>query len=279
MSTWNELSNDPAALRSYLDDLDQRLSKDCIAIPARAFHARLTIQRELGMLLPLGSDLLAPVDVYFAAKYGPRALINPAIGRMLVRIGHEAWAIKFPLTYGTVRLDFAKMIEDGPPDIADRLTKPERGLLDGLLPKAKAAFEALKYVPLELRVDWPTAVDQAVDPRGNFGLSKWASQQVVEKVLTAFVRAHGGTMPAKGVQKHPHDLEPIVLAAEAVGLRGIERTMLAAVKCTAAVRYPSNKAQLQEAVLANQASVLLGGEIAKQWQGLHPMPFRSPARS
>ena len=279
MPTWNELSNDRAAFHSYLDDLDQRLSKDGIDLTARGFHARLAIQRDFEMLLSLGSDLLAPVDAYFAAKYGRRALIDPAIGRMLVRIGHEAWAIKFPLRYGTVPLDFAKMIENGPPDIAGRLTKPERAFLDSLLPRAKAAFEALKYVPLELRVDWPTAVDQAVDPRGNLGLSKWASQQVVEKVLTAFVRAHGGLMPANGVQKHSHDLEPIVLAAEAVGLRDIDRTMLAAVKCTAAVRYPSNKVQLQEAVLANQASVLLGGEIAKQWQGLHPMPFRSPVRS
>lgn len=279
MPTWSELSNDPAALRSYLDGLDQRLSKEGIAIPARAFHARLAIQRDLEMLFSLGSDLLRPVDAYFASRYGRRALIDPAVGRMLVRIGHEAWAIKFPLTYGTVLLDFAKMVENGPPDIAARLTKPEHAFLDGLLPKAKAAFEALKYVPLELRVDWTTAVDQAVDPRGNFGLSKWSSQQVFEKLVTAFVRAHGGAVPAKGVQKHPHDLDPIVLAAESVGLQGIDRTMLAAVKCTAAVRYPSNKVQLQEAVLANQASVLLGGEIAKQWQGLRPTPLRPPAAS
>lgn len=81
MSTWNELGNDPAAFHSYLDDLDQRLSKDGIAIPARAFHARLAIQRDLEMLLPLGSDLLAPVDAYFAAKYGPRTLIDPGVAR------------------------------------------------------------------------------------------------------------------------------------------------------------------------------------------------------
>lgn len=270
MRRWSELLANPAALRDYLDALDAKFAKpdERVEIPARVMHAWGAVQEDFKVAFSTGSEWFKVIDAYFERKYGQRNLVDLAIGRMLVRIGHEAWVVRFPLCYGRVRLDLARMIENAPRGIVGQLTKPERAQLEGLIPRAFAAFDALKRIDPVMRVDWSNAVDQAVDPRGNFGLSKWSSQQVVEKMLSAFVRAHGGTMPSK--LQHPHDLAPIFKAAEAVGLRPADQELVNAVQCRATIRYPSNKVKLQEAIIANQASVFLCGDLACQWRGLQP---------
>jgi hypothetical protein len=174
--------------------------------------------------------------------------------------------VKFPLVYGTRPVDFPMMLEDGTPEIVARLTKPERKQLEELLPKAYEAFFELRHIPTNLRVDWPNAVSQALDPRGNYGASKWSSQQVFEKVLSAYVVAHGGVVPERA--KHRHILFEIAEAAYEAGLQPLDRDLLNTVQCGADTRYPSNTIQLSEAIRANQSSVLLCGEVARQWRDL-----------
>jgi len=265
MGTWEDFRSDAVALRAYLDGIDAQLASEGVAIHARSLHAWIAVQRDLRMTVPLGHPSMKPVADYFSAKYGRRTLMDPAIGRMLVMFGHEAWALRFPLVFGRVRVDLLRMIEDGTPDVVARLTAEERASLDNLVPRAFDAFNSLQHVPPDLRADWFNAVDQAVDPRGDRGLSRWSSQQVVEKMLKAYVRKSGGVVPMGRVLQHPHELAPVAAAAEAVGLRALDRTLLAKVECRAGVRYPGNAVTLVDAVAANQASVLLAGEIAKHW--------------
>ena len=158
---------------------------------------------------------------------------------MLVMFGHEAWVLKFLLVYGRVRVDLLRMIEDGRPDLIARLTTTDRASLDDLGPRTFEAFNALKHVPTELRADWSASIDQAVDPRGDFGLSRWASQQVVEKLLKTFIRKHGGVVPQGRALQHPHELRARRVqqrsAARGSGARrnvrfGFERTSMACVR-------------------------------------------------
>jgi hypothetical protein len=265
MDAWEDIRNDAGALRAYLDGVDARLASEGIAIHARTLHAWIAVQRDMRMVVPLGDPSMKPVDDYFSAKYGRRILMDPAVGRMLVMFGHEAWVLRFPLAFGRVRVDLRRMIEGGTPNVVARLTAEERAFLDVLVPRAFDAFNSLKHVPPDLRADWSNAVDQAVDPRGDRGLSKWSSQQVVEKMLKAYVRKSGGVVPTSRALQHPHELAPVAAAAEAVGLRAFDRALLAKVECRAGVRYPGNAVTLVDAVAANQALVLLAGEIAKQW--------------
>jgi hypothetical protein len=265
MATWDEIKSDAVALRTYLDGVDARLAGEGVAIHARSFHAWIAVQRDMRISVPLGHPSMTVVGDYFAAKYGRRRLMDAFVGRMLVVFGHDPWVLRFPLVYGRVRVDLLRMIEDGTPDLIARLTANDRAFLDDLVPRAFDAFNALTQVPTELCADWRAAVDQAVDPRGDFGLSRWSSQQVVEKLLKAFIRNHGGVVPQGRALQHQHELEPIAAAAEALGLRPLDRALLAKVECRAGVRYPGNSVTLADAVGANQASVLLAGETAKQW--------------
>lgn len=263
MATWEDIKS--VALRTYLDGVDARLAGEGIAIHARSFHAWMAVQRDMRLSVPLGHPSMTAIGDYFAAKYGRRGLMDVSVGRMLVVFGHDPWVLRFPLVYGRVRVDLLRMIEDGTPDLIARLTTNDRAFLDDLVPRAFEAFNALKQVPTELCADWAASVDQAVDPRGDFGLSRWSSQQVVEKLLKTFIREHGGVVPQGKALQHPHELEPVAAAAEALGLRPLDRTLLAKVECRAGVRYPGNTVTLLDAVAANQASVMLAGEIAKKW--------------
>lgn len=264
MRTWSELVASPVALREYLDGLDAEFARPStrIEIPARALHAWARVQEGFKVSFSLDSPLFAAIAAYFRTKYGPRTLTDFAIGRMLIRIGHEAWVLRFPLCFGRVRLELSRMIENAPPGIVGQLTQPERSHLAALVPRAFEAFNAMTNVDSVLRVDWVSAVNCAVDPGGNAGSSKFHSQQVVEKVLCRFILDNGGTVS----KNHRHDLAPILREAERVGLRPLDRSMLNAVQCKADARYPSNQVKLQEAIAANQASVLLCGDIASQWR-------------
>ncbi len=265
MTSWEDIRSDAVVLRTYLDGVDARLAGEGVAIHARSFHAWMAVQRDMLISVPLGHPSMTAIGDYFAEKYGRRGLMDMSVGRMIVMFGHDPWVLRFPLVYGRRRVDLLQMIEDGTPDLIARLTTNDRALLDDLLPRAFEAFNALKQVPMELRADWAASVDQAVDPRGDFGLSRWSSQQVVEKLLKAFIHKNGGVAPRGRALQHQHELEPVAAAAEALGLRPLDRAFLATVECRAGVRYPGNNVTLADAVGANQASILLAGEIAKQW--------------
>jgi hypothetical protein len=261
MSLWEEIQQDPAALRTYLDSVDERLASAGIAIHAREIHAWREVQKDMRICVSFGDPSLKPIGDYFNRKYAGRALWDPCIGRILVILGHEAWGLRFSLVYGNPRpITLREMIQDCPPDLEARLSDEEKSMLDRLLPRAQKALEAMRDVPIDVRADWPAAVDQAIDPRGNFGLSKWCSQQVVEKMLKAYLRKQGDHK-----LHHTHDVGVLASKAEERDLRTLDRALLNSVECRPALRYPGNGVTLAEAVAANQASVLLCGHIAMQW--------------
>lgn len=269
MATWTELLRDPKQLASYLDQVDASLAQEGIAIHARSFHAWSRMQRDLGITAPLGDEMSQAIRNFYSDKYGARSRMDTTIGRALVLLAHDAWALRFPLVFGTRKLDFLEILENGTPAIVSHVTDEERALLEKFVPSAFAAFNALRQIDPRIRADEATAVDQAVDPRGDLGYSKWSSQQTLEKLLSAFIARRGGAVPSGRALQHPHHLLPVVEASEALGLPMIDRAQLAKVECRGRTRYPRNRTTLAEAVDANQASILICGEIAKACVTLH----------
>lgn len=265
------LEEHAAALRAYLDKLDEQLSNERVPPGWRSLHAWMAIQRDTRSSFSQSDPIMDRVSAYFRDKYGPRSNADLSLGRVLIIIGHEAWALRFPFAPGRTRFVLDDHVEDAPPNLSRRLTADERVRFDSLLPRLFAAFWALarKRVPPELVADWRTAVDQAIDPRGDLGLSKWSSQQATEKVIKTYIRDHGGTVPRKPALSHEHELAGVFLEAEnACGLRAVDRSLLSTIECRAGTRYPdspNNNVTLVEAVDANQASVLICGAIAEQW--------------
>jgi len=125
-------------------------------------------------------------------------------------------------------------------------------------------LNALNHTEPELYSDWLGSVEHATGGFPNFGMSRWSSQQAFEKIAKEFINRKGGQ------PDHSHNLPAIVAAAEARGLRPVDRALLAKVECRPGVRYPgSPESRASTAVLAveaHQASVILSGRIVAEWQ-------------
>jgi hypothetical protein len=264
---WDDLS-EAQTFDEYMSSVNQRLIDDGVDVEARPMRAWLMVQRELKVGLAMPGAGSERIFAWFRGLYGERLHIDFSPGRILVMLRGDAWAMKLPRVFGTPPpLPFVRMIEKSTETLIHGLATEE---LDGLKLIARRAMEAFSAMenklPLEVQADWRTAVDQVVTNHHSYGLSKWSSQQAVEKVLSAYVSRNGGnTRLPRRAGFHAHSLEPLVEEAERVGLQAVDRQLLAQAECSASARYPGRlSVTVQQAVAANQSSILICGAIARQ---------------
>jgi hypothetical protein len=248
--------------------VNQRLIDDGVDVEARPMRAWMMVQRELKVAIAMPAPGSERIFAWFKHVYGERLKVDFSPGRVLVMLRGDAWAMKLPRVFGTPPpIPFVRMIEKSTEALILSLTADELDGLRRIARQAMAAFSAMENkLPLEVQADWRTAVDQVVANHHCYGLSKWSSQQAVEKVLSAYVVKNGGNpRPRRPPGFHAHSLEPLVAEAERVGLQPVDRQLLAQAECSADARYPGRvNVTVQEAVAAHQASILISGAIARQ---------------
>jgi hypothetical protein len=268
---WRDLEK-PEAFSEYMETADARLRAQGVDLPARPIHAFMLISEELRIrFLFSNSEAARRIDGWFEQRYGNRLKIDFCIGRMLVLIGGDPYVAKYPVVFGTAKLDLLRVIQGVTPATLQSLPP---GDLKALFDVWKAGFEAcnvLSRVPRQLIADRDTAADQVMARPPDLGLSKWSSLQSVEKMVNAFLekRSGGSWKPSrKKAAAHQHDLAPLIAEAEGLGLAALDRQHVKRIECTANVRYPGRaEAQavtLAHAVGANQASLFLCASIARQ---------------
>jgi hypothetical protein len=262
--TPNDLSN-PNAFHEYMISVNSRLQQEGLAIAARPVRAWRILQQQLALPLTwLGGPEAERVVHWFVTQYGVRASVIGWHRRLLAILGGDPWVLNVPMVYGKQRIDLGRMIENGVPALMARITKAELRALDEVVVPAMDALNALNHTEPELYSDWLGAVEHATGGFPNYGMSRWSSQQAFEKIAKEFIKRNGGQ------PDHSHNLPAIVAAAEGRGLTPVDRALLAKVECRPGARYPgSPESRASTAVLAaeaHQASVILSGRIAAEWQ-------------
>lgn len=109
----------------------------------------------------------------------------------------------------------------------------------------------------EAKGDLESSVANLFERQPQYGLSKWASLQSVEKFIKAFIVKNGVTPP------FTHDLQRLNTLATSHGLPAISQTDIDKIQCPADVRYGLVLVTPQEALEAHHASVKVCAEIAK----------------
>ena len=250
----------------YMSSVNVRLQGENVPVPARAFHAWRILQQDTQAILTFGGPESMRINQWFADKYRSRGDSGMSLGRMLVILGGDPWALNFPPVFGTCRPDLTNMIEGGNPTLIPRITPVERQVLDRILVPTFGVLKAVNRIPPDLYADWRGAVDYAVSVPASFGMSRWASQQAVEKVCKEFLR-HRSALPAH--LSRSHDLDLLADEVDKLNLLRIDRSVLSKLKCKPGMRYPEDaayqNATLIEAVEANQASVAICGHFALHW--------------
>src|SRR6266508_3414272 len=266
---WRDLE-DPGAFSAYMESLDARLRDQGVDIPARPLHAMGLVSGELKISFTMNSSVYKRVNGWFEALYCERLNMDFSIVRMLVLIRGDPYFARFPVAFGRAKLNLLQVIEGTTPAALTALPGLDLQALLELVKNGFDAFMALVHVPRPVIADANSAVAQVMSRSPSPGLSKWASQQMVEKMLNGYVERKGGDAKrARRGGTHPHDLVPRIAEALRCGLAAPDPADVKRVECTAHVRYPDNDegraVTVANAVEANQAAVFLCASIARQW--------------
>lgn len=278
-----------------VEKVEAELQAEEIPIPLREIEALRRISGELdaelvepkGQKSPTpgsyrGGDLVLRVVAWYEQLYGDKLLHDFRPGRTVLLLRGDIWMLHFPrfygrgqvfcsrteLTYrppggrGPFRYNILDCIEELAPGLRNAFFREELGYIEQVFEVGHKAFEEI-----ESTQNFPLVIDAAADlyaavfhltaRNRHHGLSKWASSQAAEKMLKAYLKENTGSY------ERGHLLEPLVREAESAGLGQLDRRLLAAIQCSADVRYGVEPVSLKNAVDAHHASLGICAQVAR----------------
>lgn len=288
--------------RKLVERTEAELQAEEIPIPLRESEALRRISGELnvelveprGQTTPApdsyrGGDLVLRVGAWYEQLYGDRLLHDFRPGRTILLLRGDIWAVDFPRFYGRgelicsrteqtyrspggkgpFRYNILNSIEELAPGLRNAFSTQELGYIEQVFEvgnKSIQWMEAIHNLPLvtDAFADLNAAVFHLTVRNRHHGLSKWASLQATEKMLKAYLKEKTGGF------KQGHNIERLALVAEEADLKHLDRKLLAAVQCTANVRYGEEPVSLTAAVDAHHASLGVCGQIAQQLNHRQP---------
>lgn len=264
---WRDLEA-PAAFNAYMESVDARLRDQGVDIPSRPLQACGLISLECRVKFAMNSDIFTRIHGWFEARYRDRLLIDMNIGRMLIDLNEDPFVVTYPVIYGTCKVVPLKWIDKVTDDLLAALPSDVVEDRVSAIMRGYAAFSAIRSsLPESLTADLDAAPGYVFQRPSAPGLSKWASQQAVEKTLSAYITRKGGNPRSRAKGAPAHDLFHLDKLAQNVGLPACEPRLLEVVNCGPNIRYPDREhTSILQAILANQASVLLCQHVAEHWE-------------
>lgn len=249
---------------TYMAGLDSCLKAENVAVHVRPFLAVSKASTDLKILIAFDDPLAERIRGWFERMYGDRLRAELTLGRSVVAILGDPYPVRLPVTYGAHHADPIGWVEGLTETMLQRLGEDGAAPVRLKLLQLRRGYNLKSFLPAEARswADVENAVRSILGRPPNYGISRFSSLQAAEKVLKAFIRAHGGKPPTGGPKGH--DLEHLRQMAEALAIPDLAQrridipaTLVAPIICTASVRYPGDASTLEEAVAAHHASVEL----------------------
>ena len=274
-----------AELNAALTEVDEKMRRENVNIPARPMCALSELSTKWRIPIRVPSELANQIFRWFDERYGERLKMGLSLGLTLVVIKEDAFKLRLPLMFGTI----GYVLDSGPDErdvfVSGRPTKVSNiaKLVDGLtvplvsamLPEersdivswfgsamvAGSEIDSIGTPPLisQAKGDLTASVEHLFSRPVQCGLSRWSSLQAVEKFLKAFIHGKGGQFA------RIHLLDDLANDAESRGLAAVDRKALAAVQCSAGVRYGSEHTTPTQACEAHRAAMSICGSIASQF--------------
>ncbi|MGH9941168.1 MAG: HEPN domain-containing protein [Pyrinomonadaceae bacterium] len=275
-------------LNQVLEAIDKELRDEGVPVTARQLKGWLKFSSRFGLGLKMSDPLSQKVMDWFEVRYGDKLKIDYATGEIAVMIRGDLFKMRVPTMYGTVQvicdprfwMDKLGMQiavnENGPLPVVnvlnciDELT--ESYALTFTLDEQRELFQIFQFAneasqaidkpsgaPFinEAKGDIQASIAHLFEERPQFGLSKWASLQAVEKFIKAFLSKMGVTPP------FTHDLQRLAIMAASHGLAQLAPADLGKIQCSAEVRYGRIVVSAQEAIEAHHTALKVCSEIAR----------------
>ncbi len=284
----------PKPVDFQISDADLHIALIEIDDQLRASNSKLFGRELLGwglfcqkfnLTMAMSDPLAVRIFDWFSRQYGDRLKGDLDFGKTVSEIRHDFYSLRVPRLYGTaivhcdpilpkqyfgpelavnsggVKTNLFSYLQGVTPAFVHSLTDKEcidllevyqRGVVGysrmGDCQGAPYSKEALD--------DLHQSARHLTDHNPNYGLSRWASLQTVEKMLKSFVEQRGGTF------KKNHDLTELADTAVSAGLPAPDAQLLAKVLCKADVRYSSASVGKTEALEAHYAALAISADVA-----------------
>jgi hypothetical protein len=261
-----------------LAEVDARLKEEGVPIVARSLQAIPIICQRGGFSLSMSSPLASRIVAWFDAQYGERLKADLSLGYGPVVIRGDLYKMQSPwlIAGGQIVCTTGKVTPNGALPIANvlefivglteqrarDLTTTELGALQQEFSERQGLFVVLRYVQNDEAFkiglgDLKGAVDFLFQERPQLGAARWACLQAVEKFLKGWIGKHGGT-------GWGHDLAKLSNDACSLNLARVSDVDIAAVQCSADVRYGDIPVSNEEVVIAFNAALRCCAFIANE---------------
>jgi HEPN domain-containing protein len=283
-------------------EIDEQLVSREAKLPGREIRGWIMFCQKYDLRrISLDAPISEKVTGWFKARYGDRLNLDFSLGHSVEIIRGDLLRSRCSVFYGEIHVvchpAMMGQSTDGPVtrraafvNVLDRVDGMTASFGASLTPGEQQTLQrgyATSQLHLsrigdltpqpfirEARADLRESVEHMFRSDPQFGLSKWASLQAVEKHLKAYIRQKG-EQPERN-----HFLEGLATEAERLSLQPIPREKLELAKCVPGARYGEIAVSRTEAVESYQAAVEISGTIALQlnakseWNTeIHPHEF------
>jgi hypothetical protein len=270
-----------------LEDIDESMASQGVNIPARELRGwMLFCERQKLEGINMNHPISKKITDWFRARYGDRLNLDFTSGHSALLLRGDIIRFKCPMFFGRAFIvccpeladkEFSHLAQPALIDVSKQLvgvtsaysrslTLDERNHVLETVSKTEIWSSrvgdagAQAYIP-EGRADLRTSVDQMMLHEPQFGPSKWASLQAVEKFLKAYIKQQGSE------PEFTHKLADLADAAESLGLLALKRLSVSLIQCSPSVRYEASSVTKAEAVKAHEAAISICADIATQLKG------------
>jgi hypothetical protein len=278
-----------ADLHTALVEIDSQLRASGSKLFGRELLGWGMFCQKRNLTMAMSDPLAVRIFDWFTKQYGDRLKGNLDFGNTVARIRHDFYSLRLTRLYGSeflhcdpivpshyfgpeitvnsggVKTNLFDRLQGATPDFIKSLTDQEcRDLLDiyarGVL--ACSRMDDCEGAPYskEALDDLHQSARQLTDHNPNYGFSRWASLQAVEKVLKSFIEQQGKTFD------QDHKLSKLAGVAVSAGLPPPDAGLLTKIQCKADVRYSAAAVGKSEALEAHYAALAVCADVAPRLQ-------------
>jgi hypothetical protein len=251
---------------SLITKIDDELRKEDFQIFQRPLHAILRMTERFDIVFSpsyvkteknttslFNDELSTEVDLWYENRYGEKLKFDPS-WKLAILIRGDVFRVRLPMVFGMPKLNLFELVDDLTYGLSKNLSKDEIQDINQIFhvaQKNRNELTSIFELPLvsEIKGDFDAAVSHLFTTPPQFGLSKWSSLQVSEKIIKSYISQKGSQF------SFTHDLRNLANQAEAMGLPHIPSSLIDVIQCPAGVRYGNPSVILEEAINAHHASI------------------------
>jgi hypothetical protein len=257
------ITSDDVLFNQLMEEVDFDMRSNGVAIPARSIEAICAVSKRYRCAISWNDTLAKRINAWFQDRYGDRLKVSFDIGSTVVEIKGDLYAVSLPLILGTYRVNILEWIKGVTPGLLHALSESELNEIGSHIFEHYQAYSEIKFLPNDCIPDLKIAVHQLVERPPQYGLSRWASLQAVEKTLKAYIKKMGGNAPSGG--KNGHNLMFLAQMAESFQLPSIDNQLIAQSQCSPSVRYEESSSTQDDAYHAYCAAIKICRNVALKY--------------